>query len=194
MTDDRTPRGAVGATFRLPEDAAPPHQLPVRKRIRLDRETYDGQRAYSITVNKQDRHRAFVNATVARDALHALRDAQTRHDMRVLAYCLMPDHAHFLLLGGPGTNPIDFMKRFKQLSGFGYKQATGRKLWQKGYYDHIVRFEEGLEDVALYIFGNPVRAGLVDSFASYEFSGGEYFEQMLDGQPEGSPYTMEHAS
>lgn len=108
--------------------------------------------------------------------------------MIVLAYCFMPDHLHLLVQGSDRSNLIDFMKRFKQLSGFGYKTEAGKQLWQKSYHDHIVRRDEDLEAVAQYIFENPCRAGLVDDLALYPFSGGEYLERPLDWQPEGSPY------
>jgi REP element-mobilizing transposase RayT len=100
----------------------------------------------------------------------------------------MPDHAHLLLVGSVKSNLIDFMKRFKQLSGFAYKTDAGRQLWQKGYYDHIARREEDLESIARYIFENPCRAGIVCDPASYAYSGGRYYELMLERQPEGSPY------
>jgi REP element-mobilizing transposase RayT len=108
--------------------------------------------------------------------------------MTVLAYCFMPDHAHLLPEGRDDTNLIDFMKLFKQLSGYRFKQRTSKPLWQKGYYDRVVRLEEDLEDYALYIFANPVRAGLVSDARMHGFSGGSYFELMLGGRPEGRPY------
>lgn len=182
------PPSAVGATLRLPAGAPPPHQLPRRKTIRLARHVYDGVRAYSITISTKDRRRAFADPDAITEALYALDEASRAHSFTVLAYCLMPDHAHLLVVGGTSSNLIDFMKRFKQISGFGYKQRTGRQLWQKGYFDHVIRAEEALEEVAKYIFANPVRAGLVVDPAAYRLSGGEYFEPMLGGQPEGSPY------
>lgn len=135
--------------------------------------------AFSVTINTLDRHRAFLNEATVRLCLHSLRDAREKLGMSVL---------HLLLEGSDRSNLIDFMKRFKQLSGFGYKTETGRQLWQKGYYDHVVRQEEDLADIARYIFENPCRAGILTDPALYPHSGGEYFEPMLERQPEGSPY------
>ena len=163
-------------------------QRSYRKRIRLDREVYTGLGAYSVTISTDDRHPALRTEPVLRICLHALKDACERQYVQVLAYCFMPDHAHLLLEGSAKSNLIDFMKRFKQLSGFAYKTETGRQLWQKGYYDHIVRREEDLEGIARYIFENPCRAGIVSDPGSYPNSSGRYFELMLERQPEGSPY------
>lgn len=162
-----------------------------RKRIRLDREVYSGWLAFSVTINTVDRHRAIINKANVQLCLHSLSDAARTHGMTILAYCFMPDHLHLLLEGSHQSNLIDFMKRFKQLSGFGYKTETGRQLWQKGYHDHIVRQEEALADIARYIFENPCRAGILTDPALYPHSGGKYFEPMLERQPEGSPYVDE---
>ena len=161
---------------------------PRRKRIRLDRQIYSGWLAFSVTINTLDRHRAFLDGVNVRLCLHSLRDACARHAMTVLGYCFMPDHLHLLPEVSDKSHLIDFMERFKQLSGFGYKTETGWQLWQKGYYDHIVRQEEDLEGIARYIFENPCRAGLSNDPGSYPHSGGKYFEPMLERRPEGRPY------
>jgi hypothetical protein len=62
------------------------------------------------------------------------------------------------------------------MTSFEYKRTAGRRLWQQSFYDRTLRVEEELAEVARYIFGNPTRAGLVDSDAQYPLSGGEYFE------------------
>jgi REP element-mobilizing transposase RayT len=74
----------------------------------------------------------------------------------------MPDHVHVLVEAvSPESNLEAFVKHFKQGSGFGYKRATGEQLWQEGFYDHVLREDEGLEAVARYLLENPVRARLV---------------------------------
>ncbi len=179
----------VGATLRSPNSAPKPHATPRRKPNRLARDLYQGRGAYSVTANTNNRHRAFTDPTAVRECLFALNEAATKFDVTTLAYCFMPDHLHLLVLGGEHSNLIDFMKRFKQLSGFGHKQRTRQVLWQKGYFDRIVWAEEALEEIAEYIFANPVRAGLVNEPAGYPYSGGQYFQPMLGGRPEGRPYT-----
>ncbi|MBN2380988.1 hypothetical protein JXM67_14415 [candidate division WOR-3 bacterium] len=51
-------------------------------------------------------------------------------------------------------------------------------MWQRGYYDHILRKEEDLEIVANYIWGNPVRKGLAETIEEYPFSGPD--ESLID--------------
>jgi putative transposase len=89
----------------------------------------------------------------------------------VLAYCFMPDHLHLLIDGEDNESDLQkFISLFKQKSGYWYKQKYKRNLWQTSYYDHVLRKEEGLEQVALYILENPVRKGLVTDFRDYPFS------------------------
>ena len=90
----------------------------------------------------------------------------------------MPDHLHLLLEAKEEANLIRFMKTFKQLSAYRYRQAFSQPLWQKGYYEHILRKEEDVRLVAQYLFGNPVRAGLVNSPDEYAFSGGSLFADL----------------
>jgi REP element-mobilizing transposase RayT len=88
----------------------------------------------------------------------------------------MPDHVHLLVLGrAESSNLVWFIQRFKQKTAFYFKQASGTSLWQQSFYDRVLRVEEDLVTVALYIFANPVRAGLASSQAEYPLLGGEYF-------------------
>jgi len=95
----------------------------------------------------------------------------------------MPDHAHFLVGTTVESFLIDFVRDFKQETGWWFKSKyiRGRlkpsptsvvhPLWQKSYYDHVVRSEEGLRAAAEYILGNPVRAGLTREVGDFSFAG-----------------------
>jgi putative transposase len=93
------------------------------------------------------------------------------------AYCLMPDHLHALVAVAPNESLEDFVKVFKQVSGFRVKRLTGKPVWQTSYYDRILRREEAVVDVAAYIWDNPVKVGLADSPADYPWSGPRHVAQ-----------------
>ena len=99
----------------------------------------------------------------------------------MLAFVFMPDHLHLLLLGSETSSLPRFMKRFKQETGYLFRQQRGEALWQKGYHDHVLRREEDLGDVARYVAANPVRAGLVAGWAEYPFTGGRLLDAARDG-------------
>jgi REP element-mobilizing transposase RayT len=83
----------------------------------------------------------------------------------------MPDHLHLLLSGEQDSSLADFVRHFKQLSGYRYKREYDASLWQISYYDHVLRRDEDLPTVARYIWENPVRAGLVQERGRYPFFG-----------------------
>jgi putative transposase len=101
----------------------------------------------------------------------------------IYVYCFMPDHLHLLLLGQETSSLPKFMKTFKQRSSYILKNTLGGVLWQRSYYDHVLRKEEVLRDVAMYVLNNPVRARLVDNYLDYPFSGSAMFYiKDIDGQ------------
>jgi putative transposase len=91
----------------------------------------------------------------------------------------MPDHLHLPVEGAEGSDLAQLIKTFKQASSFDHKQRTGRPLWQRSYYDHVLRSPDELQPALEYVLGNPVRAGLVDEPEAYPFSGGEMLRDML---------------
>ena len=50
-------------------------------------------------------------------------------------------------------------------------REIGRKgrFWAPGFHDHALRREEDVKCTALYIVGNPLRAGLVERVADYRY-------------------------
>jgi putative transposase len=98
--------------------------------------------------------------------LECLAASASRYRFEVVACCFMPAHLHLLVVGADDAPLVRFVQHFKQ--------ATGHRhpgLWQRSYYDHILRQEEALEDVARYIWANPVRAGMVENVLAHPYSG-----------------------
>jgi len=100
-----------------------------------------------------------------------LLETSRKHDFAIYVYCFMPDHLHMLAIGGDNADLPRFMKSFKQEGSYAFRNSRAMTLWQRSYYDHVLRKDEALADVALYILSNPVRAGLAKDFREYEFSG-----------------------
>ena len=82
----------------------------------------------------------------------------------------MVDHLHLLVEGLTDDSDFSrFMSLMRQRSGFAFKQQFGERLWQKGYYDRVLRNEEDATDVIDYIAANPVAAGLVSTPDEYPY-------------------------
>ena len=148
-----------------------------RKTNRLPRSSYHGRRLYFLTICTHNRERVFTNSRFVDATLSLLRDECRSHCFGVYAYCFMPDHVHLVLVGEKGAAELPMLVRaFK-----GAVAAVGRakgvpKLWQKGFYDHVIRSGEGLDRAAWYVFMNPVRAGFVNEPAEWPYSGSLMFD------------------
>jgi putative transposase len=110
-------------------------------------------------------------------SVRALKESATRQEFAVWAYCFMPDHLHLLLEGRSERSSLSpFVKDFKQRTGFEFKTRCRKRLWQPSYYDRVLRRDEDMEVEAEYIFGNPVRRGLVSQFDEYPYLGSFVFD------------------
>jgi len=84
----------------------------------------------------------------------------------------MPDHLHVLAEGtSPSSDFREFVRVYKQQSSFTWKRRTGQELWQRGYFDRVLRADEDTVAVARYILENPVRASLCQNAEDYPYSG-----------------------
>jgi len=103
--------------------------------------------------------------------------AHTTKEVLVLAYCIMPDHVHLLikLNQGYGNTLQNWVAAFKRYTARLFQQSNGvSPLWQKNFYEHVVREEESLEQIAEYIVHNPVRKNMVNDWKEYCFSKIDY--------------------
>jgi REP element-mobilizing transposase RayT len=90
---------------------------------------------------------------------HLLHLAEAR-DFAVSAYCFMPDHVHVVLEATSAESELyRLMNNWKQQTGYAYARSTGSKLWQNGYYDHVLRKDEGPARHHCLSSVDPLRAG-----------------------------------
>jgi len=162
-----------------------PRALPRRKaRPRIGSFDYRGPYAYHVILLTQGRSPRLADRSLAHRCIEHLRRTAERLGFRILAFSLMPDHLHALVLGRhDAADLIRFVQRFKQVTAFDFKRESGLRLWQQSFYDRALRVEEDLADVAAYILNNPLRSGLADDSNDYPLSSGEYVE--ADGAADG---------
>jgi len=143
-----------------------------RKKNRLGMDEYFGRKRYFVTTCCRDRRELFRRAQTAAAIAESLREEADRCGFVVHAYCVMPDHVHFLVEGNSDASDlIRFVKSFKQVTSFACRSRVGGPLWQRSSYDHILRGQDSLADVAWYIWMNPVRKGMCEDPRDYPFSG-----------------------
>ena len=105
--------------------------------------------------------KAFADPEVACRTLEQFRRTAAIEQFEILAYCLMPDHAHLLVEGMSATSDLRrFAKMAKQRSGGVHRRRCGQRLWQEGYFERVLRDRDDVRSIARYIIENPLRAGL----------------------------------
>ena len=152
--------------------------LPVRKRNRLKEYDYSACGVYHITICSRHKKRLF---SVIRENEYTGRADTYLSDIgkivedyliqipehydciSVLNYVIMPNHVHLLLaiessdddsgrqVVAPTVSTV--VMQFKRNVSI----AVGETVWQKGFYDHVIRDESDLENTYVYIDENPVK-------------------------------------
>ena len=147
-----------------------------RKSIRLKSFDYSSCGAYFITICTADRRNHFwnnVGATIGRpqdiqltpygkivdDAINQI--PKIYDSVFVDSYVIMPNHIHLILVihadehGRPMVAPT-ISRIVAQMKGCVSKRI-GKSIWQKLFFDHIIRNKQDYEEHRKYIYENPLR-------------------------------------
>ena len=143
---------------------------PGHKALRKGRVSIPGQ-AYLLTTTTLFRRPVFRDFSAARAAASLHNMKWLWRDSQVLAWVLMPDHWHGLIVLGQNDELHKLMGRFKMVSSKNVHDhfKINGNLWAKSYHDHALRTDEALRDAARYLVANPIRAGLVDHIGMYPY-------------------------
>lgn len=150
-------------------------ELPRRKNIRLKNYDYSQAGYYFITICSKDKKYIFwdVGATSGRhyekpplSNIGEIIDLEINkinsiyENVEIDKYVIMPNHIHMIIVlnnakGRSKTAPT-ISRIIQQFKGSVSKQ-TGLSLWQKSFYDHIIRDEHEYQKIWNYIETNPLK-------------------------------------
>jgi putative transposase len=134
---------------------------PGLSNLRRGRRTIPGQIYFitTVTLERVPFFKSFEGACAA---------ARCFHGSGVMAWVLMPDHAHWLLQLEEESLDESVM-RLKSLSARATNTALHRAgpIWQRGYHDRALRRDEDIVTAARYLVANPLRAGLAKILGDY---------------------------
>ena len=140
---------------------------------------------YFMTACTDQRRRILANTAVANILIGDWRAAEERHGWVVGRYVIMPDHVHFFCAAEHNAKTLsEFVRLWKQWTMKGMKAAEPRlasaataagtttaRVWQREFFDHVLRSEESYAEKWEYVRQNPVRAGLVARAEDWAFQG-----------------------
>jgi putative transposase len=136
--------------------------------------------AFFFTVNLLDRRRKLLTENI--DHLREVfKAARRRRPFTIEAIVILPDHLHCIWTLPPGD--ADFSTRWHDIKArFAAKIPRGEKLserrlkkgergiWQRRFWEHVIRDERDYERHADYIHFNPVKHGHVERAADWPYS------------------------
>ncbi|MEO8682175.1 MAG: transposase [Vicinamibacterales bacterium] len=138
---------------------------------------YTGFAAYFVTCCTHDRRKTLLDNDFCGQCRDELFAASREFGFSITAYCLMPDHVHQLVEATREDALLtNFVASWKQRTGFAWgRRSTGTRLWQKGYWDRVLRDDDNPLSFARYVVENPVRAKLVGAVKDYPWVGSDRY-------------------
>lgn len=132
------------------------------KNIRLKKyDYYSGYFFVSNKTNHSDNLLVGKNLVLVRSILYQL--VHKSDGVRVDYLMLMPNHIHIILIfDNASINLSEFWRRFKSLTTLSLKRSgvINESLWQRNYYEHVIRNEQALHRIRKYIEANPYKENL----------------------------------
>jgi len=121
-----------------------------------------------------DRRQLFDSPSDYDEFLRLIAWAKERCRIRILAFCVMPNHWHFLLWPGNENEIPKFIHRLTTTHSVRRRRATNSvgfgHVYQHRYHSFLVDSESYYFKVIHYIEANPLRAGLVSSAKDWAWS------------------------
>ena len=146
--------------------------LPIRQKLRLSEYDYGQNGAYFITVCTKDRVPCLSDVKIVGDDAYIVPQIKLKQIGKIVdkyiknipeidKYVIMPDHIHFILRLSDGTmwassptkNASNIVRSLKTM----VTKEIGYSVFQRSFYDHVIRNEEDYVEIWDYIENNPMK-------------------------------------
>jgi len=135
---------------------------------------------YFFTVNLMDRRSRLLVEHIE-SLREAVRQVRRAHPFEILAWVVLPEHMHAIWTLPEGDR--DYPMRWNQIKG-GFSRCLGggepvsasraarreRGIWQRRYWEHMIRDEDDLDRHVAYVHYNPVKHCHVSRAAEWPYS------------------------
>jgi putative transposase len=129
-------------------------------------------RTFFVTSSTASGKALFQTDSMAGLFVDVLRGYVRDGKFRVREFVVMPNHVHLLITVNREMSIEKAMQLIKGSFSFRAKQELGflGEIWQRGFSDVQIKDEESFAVHRLYIYNNPVKAGLVNAAEEYPHS------------------------
>ena len=137
---------------------------------RISRAVIEGL-PYHITQRGNRRADIFFDDADREKYLEWLSEYSNKHDLKILAYCLMTNHIHLVVVP-KYTNSLSKVMRplhMRYAQYINHKKDWVGHLWQGRFFSSVLD-ESYLLTAVRYVEQNPVRAGIVSIAEDYKWS------------------------
>jgi putative transposase len=151
--------------------------LNCRKKLRLSRHNYCAPRHYFITICTNNRECLF--GSIFKDKSHLNAAGIMMHncwlsipkyytEWDVDSLIIMPNHIHAILIKNNAAKSMSLMKLMHNIKSYTtnlYMQGVrekqwipfNKRLWQRSYYENIIRDSKSLRKIRQYVLDNPAK-------------------------------------
>ena len=137
--------------------------FPIRKKLRLEYYDYSKQGLYFITICIKNRRK--ILGKINNNQIELSKEGivvqnyieyivKKYRNIKIDEYIVMPNHIH-MIISMDNKNYANISRIIKQYKGSVTKQI-GHSIWQKSYYEHIIRYEKEYYNIKEYIQNNIV--------------------------------------
>ena len=140
--------------------------LAKRKQNRLENYDYSQEGAYFITICVKDRKKVLCDivgddAHIVPKPYGKIVEKYIKNVPEIEKYVIMPDHIHFiiriengLMKASTPTNKVsNIVRSIKTLT----TKEIGKPIFQRSFYDHIIRNQKDYNEIYQYIENNPYK-------------------------------------
>ncbi|MFA7175050.1 MAG: transposase [Kiritimatiellia bacterium] len=127
---------------------------------------------YFITFNAWQRQAILANQSVF-DAFVEYAELNALNNRAIGKFVIMPDHIHLFVCLDPDYKLATFIRLLKQALSKIIKAEHPEitRVWQPGFFDHLIRSNESYAEKWSYVNDNPVRKLLVERAEEWPWSG-----------------------
>lgn len=127
---------------------------------------------YFATTKTRGNKRFFSDKRNSQILLNCIGNFRKEGRYRLLAFVIMPDHLHIMLEPNGKESISKIMHSIKRGSSRLMNQMWNRNgsVWQRSFYERIIRDEKEFWEKVNYIYNNPLEAGLAKSPEDYPYS------------------------